>query len=332
MLRRTNSAAWKSVPGVLVATLVASLLAACASTRGFPDRTEDVGDRLESLKANYFLPSANVVEIFHGLPANEKRAYRDKVVYARMMAIDLQFATFKEAIYQDGIVSNLSLEILGVAVGAAGAVTTGADTSRILSALSGGISGSRTAINKNLYYERTMPALLALMDAEREKIKVQIEEGLQQEFDVYPLGKALVDLERYFEVGSIPGAIASVTATAGKTKQQAEEDLSVVRKAAFVDPAAQERVATLFDLVDDLPAGNAWKILQKPPSPLDENTKKRIKAQLDGTPLDKAAGKLGGAANDANAKIILKRVLKTLDDRSKANLDKWKAAIEALGG
>ncbi len=314
-----------------LACLTASLIAGCSSMSGYPERTDEVDARLTSLQSRYFLPGKDVMAEYQGKPDDsERRAYRNDVVYARMMAIDLQFTVFKEAIYNEGITSNLTFEIAGVVTGAAGAVVTGATASRILSALSGGIAGSQTAINKNLYYERTMPALLALMDAERKKIQATIKESLQQDIDVYPLGQALVDLEDYFQAGSIPGAVAEVTQTAGEKSQEAEQALTTLREKSFVDPKAQERVDKLLDLPDGLPKGAAWQILENPPSQLDSFILSAVQGRLGGIPQADWARILEGDANDGNAKQILKMVLVLIKDRSEENLAKWKAAIEAL--
>jgi hypothetical protein len=310
--------------------LLGLVIVGCASTGGYPERPEKIEDKLSSLQSKFFLPTVDVLSVYASKTLeSERREYRDTVVHGRLLALDMQFALFKEAIYEEGIVSNLSLDILGVVVGAAGAVTTSADTSRVLSALSGGISGTQIAINKNLFYERTMPALLALMDAERSTVRAEILEGLTQEASVYPLGRALTDLERYLQVGSIPGAIASVTSTAGQKKSDAEAELKILRTKEFVDPEAQKRVASAIDSVDQLPVGKAWDILNTPPTDIDQFVASTVKARLGGIDLANAASRLGGAANDGSAKAILKMVLVIMKDRSPNNITKWNAAIQS---
>lgn len=314
-----------------ISVLAASLfITACSSMQGFPDRAGDVDERLKQLAQNYFLPHADVLANYRELTsASARRAYRDDVVYGRMMAVDLQFSIFSEAIYEEGIATNLTLDILGIGVGVAGAAVTAAEGSRILSALSGGISGTSTSINKNLYYERTMPALMALMEAERDQIRAEIFGGLLQEDQTYSLGQALIDLERYYLSGSIPGALSSVTQQAGATKEAADAAMSTARDAAFVDVAAQSRVNSSLDLVSSLPPGAAWEILQAPPSELDSFVASAVRGRLGGTALADAGGLLGGAANDANAKEVLRMVLVLLQDRSEESFDKWNAAIAA---
>ena len=275
------------------------------------------------------MPDENVLEEFDKLVGQkEKREYRNKVVHGRLLALDLQFSLFKKAIYKQGVSSNLSLDILGVAVGAAGAVVTGADASRILSALSGGISGTGTAINKNLYYERTLPALIALMEANREKIRAQILEGLNHSVVAYPLGFALADLEQYFQAGSIPGAVAAVTAVAGETKSKSEKKIEIVRSEAFVDPAAQKRVKELLNLVDKLENQAALSVLKFLHSRIDDKTLEVVKGLLGGKDLnsDEAENKLN---QNQEAKKILKTVLVLMKDRSEKNTGIWKAAMES---
>ena len=313
----------------LIVTLLVFALAGCASIRGFPERPESASKKLAELQEKFFLPDTNVLEEFEELDdSTEKRKYRDKVVYGRLLALDMQFSLFKEAIYEEGVFSNLSFDILGVAVGVAGAITSGADASRILSALSGGISGAGTAIDKNLYYERTLPALIALMDANREKIRAEILRGLTQSVVAYPLGFALADLELYLQAGSIPGAVAAVTATAGETKTKSEKKIEIVRDKAFVDPRAQKRVKQLLDLADKLDNKDALEILNAPPSEIDREIEFAIKGRLGGDARgsDKANELL---AEDSNAKEILKMVVVLINDRSEENIEIWKAAIVA---
>ncbi|MEP4892263.1 MAG: hypothetical protein ABJV04_19790 [Aliiglaciecola sp.] len=305
-------------------------LSACSSTRGYPDRPDRQDLKLQKLQEKYFLPGVDVLAVYHDpVETTNQRVYRNKVVYGRMLAIDMQFQIFKQEMYGEGVKTTLSLDVAGVLVGGAGSVVTNADASKILSALSGGIAGTSTAINKNLYFEKTLPALIALMDAERLKVRAGIFEGLSQDTDVYPLGQALSELETYLEVGSIPGAIASLTAVAGAEKTEAKDKIEAVRTSQFVDPTAQKRVDDALDIIDAMPAGNAWEVLKAPPSALDNFVLTAVKARLGGTDLSSASAILSGAANDANAKSILKMIVVLIDDRSEENLSKWQAAIKA---
>ena len=306
------------------------VLTGCVSTSGFPERPETIKTELESLQATYFLPGKDVLAEYNRREESEKQSYRDDVVHGRLLAIDMQYGLFKQAIYEEGVTTNLTIDTLGVVVGAAGAVVTGSDGSRILSALSGGISGTGTAINKNLYYERTLPALLALMDAKRDEIRAEILTGLVLDHGGYPLGRALTDLERYVQAGSIPGAISEVLATAGEAKTKAEAKISIIRDEAFVEAKAQERIDKLLDVADQLPENAALQILQNPPSEIDAETLVQVQAILGGVELSQAIATV--LQDDAKAKQTLKFILVLMANRNEDNVTIWNAAMVALSG
>ena len=215
------------------AVLLSVGLAGCASTAWFPNRSESVSRRLDSLRQTFFLPETDVLAEFQNKDENVKRAYRDHVVHGRLLALDLQYGLFKEAFYREGFVDNFSVDILGVADGMAGAVTSGVDA--IVSTLSGGISGAGPSLNKNLYYECTLPALVALMEAKRDEVRADILKGPTLDATAYPLGSALADLERYLHAGSIPGAIVAVTEIAGETEAEANARERAEGSSARVD-------------------------------------------------------------------------------------------------
>jgi len=310
---------------IILLICFSSALSSCASIGGFPERTDDVNSQLKDLQTKYFHPGASatdgkMTQYNSSTDAAQRKKLRNEIVLNRLLAYDLQFSIFQEALYKEGIVSNLSLDILGMGIGVAGGVVTKATPSRILSALSGGIAGSKTAINKNLYYERTLPALLALMIANREKIKVEIYTGSQQEDAVYPLGQAMSDLERYFIAGSIPGAIASVNEEAGKKQAEATIEFKAIRDKEYVDTAAQKRIDKLLDAVDKLASGKAAELLQNPPTKLSTATEAMITASRGNIALN--------ALSNEQAKTILKRVI-VLAERTETDLQAWEAAVIA---
>ena len=314
---------------IFACTFLMLVISGCVATSGFPERPEPINEKLVSLQGKYFLPSKDVLAEYDQMEESGKRSYRDKVIHGRLLALDMQYGSFKQAIYEEGVSANLTIDTLGVVIGAAGAAVTGSDGSRVLSALSGGISGTGTAINKNLYYERTLPALLALMDAKRDEIRAEILAGMTLDHIAYPLGRALTDLERYLQAGSIPGAISEVLTTAGETKANAEAQISIVRADAFVNAKAQERIDSLLDLVDQLPENGALQILTNPPSEIDADTLAAVQARLRGLELSQALTSIL-QNDDMKAKEILKMILVLLANRDEENAAVWSAAMVAL--
>src|SRR5262249_20919533 len=89
-----------------------------------------------------------------------------------------------------------------------------------------GILGANTAINKDLFYQNTIVALLAQMEANRTRARIPIVHGLTLPDAQYTLLQAYIDLDAYKNAGSIPGALSVITKNAEVDKQDAQIELS----------------------------------------------------------------------------------------------------------
>jgi hypothetical protein len=98
-------------------------------------------------------------------------------------------------------------------------------TKAALNSASAAVTGAEGAISKELYYQRTLPALISQMEANRTIVKVNILKGIKQSDADYPLVQAYVDLESLKNAGGVPLAISNVTQAASDNKAKADEIL-----------------------------------------------------------------------------------------------------------
>ena len=84
--------------------------------------------------------------------------------------------------------------VLGVT--SAGAVAGGAATKAVLSAVAGGIVGSKLAVNKELLAQQAMEAIQAQMRANMQLRKATIITNMTNTVDKYPLELGLSDFSR----------------------------------------------------------------------------------------------------------------------------------------
>jgi hypothetical protein len=124
------------------------------------------------------------------------------------------------------------------------ATAGGATTKAALGAASAGVIGANAAINKDLYYQKTIPALLTQMEAERLKALASILAGIKQSDADYPLMQAYIDLNAYRTAGSIPAAVAGITQNAGNAKDEAQKAITIQRGSAKAQLAALINVQT----------------------------------------------------------------------------------------
>ena len=137
---------------------------------------------------------------------------------------------FKNLSHQ-GVGVGIATDWVGLALNAAGSLVSSAanvagtlvsGTAQALSATAAGLGGVGTSIDQKVFFDTTMPTLLATMVAQRKGVLVRIHEGLTHAIDAYPLTLALNDLDRYYQAGTIPGALSAIADTAGATATKAE--------------------------------------------------------------------------------------------------------------
>src|SRR5262245_54135306 len=217
--------------GFLPCFIIVLLLSGCASFKAYPDRTVDLTAELQGID-KYVKPE--IINEYAGLDNKEKKKnLRDEIVNARVYAIDLYFGKFQQDLFREGVGAGIATDWITLALAGAGAVTGSAETKAALAAAAAGIIGAKAAFDKNVFFDKTMPALLAQMVALRKTVLVRIQAGLSQGIDRYPLTQALIDLEDYYNAGTIPGALTGIVEGAGATAKQADEEMKKVLVGRF---------------------------------------------------------------------------------------------------
>lgn len=221
------------------------LVSACAPVIGFPsDPTDTQASADQQLVAEYYSLQTSDAG---------RELLRNQIVSGRMNAYESSYSNFKRRLNGDANTLNLvsDLSVLGLAGVAA---TTGSiTTATALAAASAGIIGAKGAINSDLYFQRTLPALLAQMDANRARAKLPIVTGLRKSNADYPLAIAFIDLDALRDAGGIPNAIGGLTQQAEVQKADAERVLG------FNTTSAATCLQKFIDKPD--PEGSANKAL-----------------------------------------------------------------------
>jgi hypothetical protein len=221
---------WKRTMAGFAVLACCGLLVACAPIRGYPNDPEDTDATLTAL-APYFNGIAEK-DYLTTTDAILRTAKRNWIVLARMHAYDIEFADFEKRLYGDANAVTLGSDLVGLVLAGLTATTGNAATKSALGAASAGVIGAKSAIDKDLYYQKTIPALLAQMEADRLTAKLQIVAGVKLSDADYPLMQAYIDLDAYKNAGSIPAAINAVNKDAGNAKDHAQEAITFQRTSA----------------------------------------------------------------------------------------------------
>jgi hypothetical protein len=206
----------------------------CASNGGYPDRAVDPKTELLGLN-NYFEPQT--ITAYATLTGNAKQLRRDEIVNGRLRAIDLNYGIFEQTLTKDVGNVNVGSDWAVLALAGAGTIVTGADTKAVLAAVSALITGAKLSVDKNIYYEKTILVILGKMTSLRRGVLVTIRKGLTHDEKEYPLEQALIDLDDYYNAGTIPGALIDVNASSGAALSQSNEKLKQISAAFLEDDA-----------------------------------------------------------------------------------------------
>lgn len=122
---------------------------------------------------------------------------------------------------------------------------------KYLAAVAAGLTGAQAVYAKSALFDKTLPALMAQMQASRETVLVRIRQREGQEPDGYPLSRGRQDTSDYENAGSIPSAINSVTTSAGTQLKQATDNLNAVQVVTAAPIDVQARREKLSAYVKD---------------------------------------------------------------------------------
>jgi hypothetical protein len=237
----------KSICFTVMVLLIAVGDAGCALFSGYPADPQP-STALDDLRSKYF--SQNVEDCYNAgacasLPhLAGKQAIRDDVVLTRMHIYDMEFTLFARELSGGNNTISLGGDLTALALNGLGATTGSSATKAALAAASGGIIAANGAVNKDLFYQKTIPAIVTQMEADREKVEAVIFAGLKQPDDKYPLQRAVIDLDALNNAGSINGAVANITQQATGAKVDSQKSIDDLRLGKFSISASSSTIRT----------------------------------------------------------------------------------------
>jgi hypothetical protein len=213
-------------PALLAIAAIA--LSGCATVRGSQDAPA-------AFAAPKTMVTYDAALLNYGQPLDSGRAgmtreqYRDYVVDLYLVDIENKYRRFKKELTHADRGSALAGDL--VLLGLSGATAlVGPSAVQELATATAVATGARAAIDKRLFFDRTLPAVIAAIDARRARIKAEIVVRRRLPLSQYTLGEAMDDLTRLADAGSLSGGIGDVTAAATATKEAEEAQLRSVQE------------------------------------------------------------------------------------------------------
>jgi hypothetical protein len=217
--------AWQWVVTIL---LVASIVLSggCNTIRygGAPPTAFNIENDLRELESE-FQNAASLKSYYAG--AQDKNS-RNKFISARLVLMNLQYIKFVRTLTGEKQLLDSASDILVLSLNLAGTSFTSKATKTAMAAIAAAVGGTKVILDKEFFFEKTLPALVAAMNAERKATLLPILRGLKLGVDEYPMEQAIADLHQYYEAGTLYGAIEAIQVdAAGKEKDSKAEAIKI---------------------------------------------------------------------------------------------------------
>jgi hypothetical protein len=242
-----------------VAVIAISLpLAACASFSGMPEPV--VPTHVATAIPAHYLPPEAIRRFYSNDPAlrdeMSQQAWRNAVVLVRMAAADARYQQFRGNLSREMRGANFGIETTILALSAVGTIS-GQELANALAAGVAALTGARASFQREVYFERTLPALIAGMEVARLEAATRILSNLARGVTDYPMERALLDALAYERSASLDEAIQRVTVQAAAEVQRAQqiyEDLE--NQVGIIESGARPLVSRIRDNIHALVNAN----------------------------------------------------------------------------
>lgn len=234
----------------LVAVPCTALLSACSVVEGYPTNP-DSNTTLTALQTKYF--GADSEDAYNSISASDpnyatlRKSKRDEIILGRIRAYDIEFSDFQRALNSYSNEISIGADLTALVLNGLGATTGNAGTKAALAAASAGVIGAQGAVNKDLYYQKTVSAIIAQMEANRSKAKLVIFTDIKQPDADYPLARADSDLADLNDAGSLPNAVSNITQQSTTQNDATQAQIQAVQALTFTTSTSATKItAWLF--------------------------------------------------------------------------------------
>jgi uncharacterized membrane protein YiaA len=225
---------------------------------GAPEPAFDIDADLKALSSE-FNASTSVSSYYNQAAAGGPVAVsaRNRFISGRLVQIDLQYIRFIRSLTADKQRLDTAGDLLNLTLNVAGTLTGGERAKANLAAAATALNGTKTTVDKQYFYEKSMDALVGTMNAKRKVVLVGILTGLAtKSVDEYPFELALTQLNEYYMAGTLSGAIQFINVQSAEQEKASDIDIKNI-------PRLTETTVSIKDGIKQLNLALAHATLDK---------------------------------------------------------------------
>lgn len=185
---------------------------------------------------------------------------RNKFVTAKMFIIDRNYNLYETNLAKENEFANFFGSLSSLGVSTAAATIPAGQTTKVLAAVVTGITGAKTAFDRDVLLTQTIQTVQSQMRTDRANQAKVLISRMACELDRYPLYMALTDLEAYRQAGTFESALSGLAKATAKAEADATASKAAGGKAT--SKAVENEVQSALTALDT--AAKAVKKLENP--------------------------------------------------------------------
>lgn len=214
---------------------------------GAPDPAFDIDADLKAL-SDQFGASTSVNSYYAQAATGNAVAARNRFITGRLVQIDLRYIQFIRSLTTDKQRLETAADLATLTLNIAGTLTGGEQAKANLAAAAAVVGGTRTTIDKQYFYEKSMDALVGTMNARRKQVLVGILQGLAtKSVDEYPFELALTQLNEYYMAGTLNGALQFINVQSAEQEKASDIQIKNIPRLSATTRDLNEQIKALTD-------------------------------------------------------------------------------------
>ena len=210
-----------------------------------PQRMKDLERQARRAMADWYKPENQADDA-------ARIRQRNKIMETQVRLADAYFIEYEREFMRGRARTDLVLDIATLFSAGAATVARGEKDKTAFAAIAAFLTGSKLAIDANLYFKQTTPAIAAKMRSLRARKYNEILLHLQNGGDVYrkyTIADAEHDIAEYFQAGTVHGAISDISEQAERESKLEDAKRTAILAVSFDqgDQAAIQRVSAWLD-------------------------------------------------------------------------------------
>ena len=207
---------------MLLSACAAVFLTGCASFNAMPDPV------ITRAAADAIIQPISVPTALQAMPGEitlgTGKTYRNQISSLRILPQhNSHYLDFLLHLSRQVKGANFGLDFAALSLSSVSAIAHAAANE--LATAAAIVTGTRSSLDKEVYFDKTLPAIVSAMEARRLSVRADIEKRMKEEdVETYTLEQGFADVMRYQMATTIDGAIQDITSAAGQQEATAEQE------------------------------------------------------------------------------------------------------------